>query len=124
MRRDSIRMFISLATQCGWYTYQLNVKSAFPHDELIYFKRPNGFKKATNIWCISLKKVVYAPKQAPRVWYDQIEGYFAKKGFGKCIYDHTLFKVEEGGKPLTVSLYVDGLIFTRNNRSMLSSNIP
>lgn len=39
-----------------------------------------------------------------------------KEGFEKCEYEHTLFiKIKEGGEMLIVYLYVDDLIFTRND---------
>jgi len=50
---------------------------------------------------------------------NKIETYFAKEGFKKCHYEHTLFtKSKEGGKFLIISLYVDDLIFTGNDKSM------
>ena len=74
-----------------------------------------------------LKKALYGLKQAPRAWYSRIEAYFVKEGFERCGYEHTLFvKTEEGGKRfLIVSLYVDDLIFTRNDACMLkASRVP
>ena len=69
-----------------------------------------------------LKKALYGLKQAPRAWYNRIETYFLKKGFKKCPYEHTLFiKIENGGKMLIVCLYVDDLIYTRNNTTMFES---
>jgi len=42
-----------------------------------------------------------------------------KEGFEKCDYEHTLFiKTRKEGKVLIVSLYVDDLIFTRNDELM------
>lgn len=68
-----------------------------------------------------LKKALYGLKQAPRAWYSRIEVYFEKAGFHKCPYEHTLFiKTKEGGKLLIVCLYVDDLIFTRNDEDMIA----
>jgi len=42
-----------------------------------------------------------------------------KTGFQKCPFEHTLFvKIRDGGKMLIVCLYVDDLIFTRNDSVM------
>ena len=69
-----------------------------------------------------LKKALYGLKQAPRAWYNRIETYFLMEGFQKCPYEHTLFiKIEDGGKMLIVCLYVDDLIYTRNNTAMFES---
>ena len=44
-----------------------------------------------------------------------------KEMFEKCDYEHTLFiKTNKEGKILIVSLYVDDLIFTRNDESMFT----
>ncbi|KAL6347276.1 hypothetical protein AAG906_013712 [Vitis piasezkii] len=44
-----------------------------------------------------------------------------KEGFEKCDYEHTLFiKTSKEGKVLIVSLYVDDLIFTRNDELMFT----
>ena len=66
-----------------------------------------------------LKKDLYGLKQAPRAWFSRIEAYFLKEGFHKCPYEHTLFvKIRDKGKLLIVYLYVDDLIFTRNDDVM------
>ena len=45
-----------------------------------------------------------------------IESYFINEGFDKCLYEHTLFiNTTNEGKILLVCLYVDDLIFTRND---------
>jgi len=99
------------------------VKSAFLHGELkeeIYVQQPAGFmKKGKEEKVYKLRKALYGLKQAPRNWYNKIEAYFARNGFERCFCEHTLFtKSTKGGKILIVSLYVDDLIYTRNDGSM------
>jgi len=65
-----------------------------------------------------LKKALYGLKQAPRAWYSRIEAYFIREKFERCPSEHTLFTKARGGKFLIVSLYVDDLIFTGNDRGM------
>jgi len=55
-----------------------------------------------------LKKALYGLKQAPCAWYSKIEAHFFKDGFHKR-------------KILIACLYVDDLIFTRNN-TLISNN--
>ena len=122
-RLDTIRLVIALAAQEGWSIFQLDVKSAFLHGELseeVYVQQPQGYeKKGEEHKVYKLNKALYGLKQAPRAWYSKIEAYFAKEGFEKCHYEHTLFtKSKDGGKLLIVSLYVDDLIFTGNDKSM------
>lgn len=66
-----------------------------------------------------MKKALYGLKQPPRAWYSRINAYFAREGFKKCPYEHSLFvKCVGGGKILIVCLYVDDLIFTGNDSAM------
>lgn len=63
-----------------------------------------------------LKKALYELKQAPRAQYSRIDEHFAKEGFLKCPYEHTLYiKAGANGKILIVCLYVDDLIYVSND---------
>jgi len=65
---------------------------------------------------------LYGLRQKPRAWYSKIESYFIRENFTKCPNEHTLFvKKEIGGKILFVILYVDDLIYTRNNEEMFEA---
>jgi hypothetical protein len=97
--------------------YQLDVKSAFLHGELVedvYIEQPMGYQMGDNNSVYKLKKVLYGLKQAPRAWYSKIEAYFYRENFEKCPHEHTLFVKHAENKILIVSLYVDDLIFTGN----------
>ena len=112
---DTVRLVISMAAQKKWMIFQLGVKSAFLHGELseeVFVEQPPGYvKRGDEHKVYKLKKALYGLKQAPRAWYSRIESYFAKEGFEKCPYEHSLFiKVKEGGKILIICLYVDDLI--------------
>jgi transposase InsO family protein len=125
-RHDTIRLVIALAAQNSWPFFQLDVKSTFLHGDLkeeAFIDQPPGYVKFGNEHKVyKLKKALYGLKQAPRAWYNRIETYFLKEGFQKCPYEHTLFiKIEDGGKMLSVSLYVDDLIYTGNNTVMFES---
>jgi hypothetical protein len=122
-RLDTIRLVIALAAQSQWNIYQLDVKSAFLHGELneeVFIKQPQGYvHKGSEQKVYKLKKALYGLKQAPRAWYSRIEAHFVKAGFERCHFEHILFtKTAKGGKILIVSLYVDDLIFTKNDESM------
>lgn len=47
-RWDTVRMVLAIAAQNGWTMYQLDVKSAFLHEELseaVYVDQPQGYIK-------------------------------------------------------------------------------
>lgn len=121
-RFDTIRMILAMAAQSSWEVFQLDVKSAFLHGELkeeVFVQQPEGFtKKGEEEKVYRLRKALYGLKQAPRAWYSRIEAYFTREGFEKCPSEHTLFTKSKEGKILLVSLYVDDLIFTGNDKSM------
>lgn len=123
-RMDTIRVMLALAAQRGWIVYQLDVKSAFLHGELVedvYVEQPLGYeKKGEENKVYKLQKALYGLKQAPRAWFSRIDAYFNKEGFQKCGSEQTLFsKIGNEGKILLVSIYVDDLIYTSNDDVML-----
>jgi hypothetical protein len=123
-RWDTIRTILSLAAHEKWSVFQLDVKSAFLHGELIenvYVEQPLGYQKGDNSQVYKLNKALYGLKQAPRAWYSKVESYFTAEGFEKCSHEHTLF-VKQGrkNKILIVSIYVDDLIYTGNDAGLMN----
>ncbi|GAU13002.1 hypothetical protein TSUD_173010 [Trifolium subterraneum] len=120
-RWDTIRTILAIAASKGWIVYQLDVKSAFLHGDLVenvYVDQPPGYNKEIGK-VYKLRKALYGLKQAPRAWYSKIESYFNQEKFEKCPHEHTLFvKQDKKGNILIVSLYVDDLIYTGNNEAM------
>lgn len=123
-RLDTIRALIALTAQKGWSIYQLDVKSAFLNgvlEEEIYVEQPQGFVKGNESKVLRLKKALYGLKQAPRAWYSRIDQYFTNQGFRRSKSEPTLYiKTKGQHNTLIVSLYVDDLIYTGNNMSMIA----
>jgi hypothetical protein len=66
-----------------------------------------------------LNKALYELKQTPRAWYSCIDDYFLNNWFVKYSYEYAIYvKIIESGDNFTVCLYMDDLIFTRNNSKM------
>jgi Reverse transcriptase (RNA-dependent DNA polymerase) len=68
---------------------------------------------------LKLKKALYGLKQTPRAWNTRIDAYFKEHGFVQYLYEHALYLKVQKDDILFVALYVDDLIFTRNNRDMI-----
>ena len=66
-----------------------------------------------------LKRDLYGLKQAPREWYTKIDSYLMRNGFRKIDGEPTLYIKAINGKVLIVVLYVDDLIFTRNDNFLI-----
>lgn len=123
-RMDTVRMILELATQRRWCVFQLDVKSTFLHGKLtenVYVEQPRGYEiKNEEHKVYKFNKALYGLKQTPRAWFNRIESYFRKKGFGKEDNEQTLFtKVNKQGKHLIISLYVDDLIYTGDDENMM-----
>lgn len=69
---------------------------------------------------LKLNKILYGLKYASRVWYSHIDGCFLKNGFVKYPHKYSIYvKIKKSGDTLILYLYVDDLIFTRNNPKIL-----
>ncbi|KAL5724118.1 hypothetical protein ACHQM5_007419 [Ranunculus cassubicifolius] len=123
-RHDTVRLVLAMSAQNAWPIFQLDVKSAFLHGDLqeeVYVDQPHGYVIQGNERKVyRLRKALYGLKQAPRAWYSRIDSYFSEVGFQKCPYEPTLFiKTSPDQKLLIVCLYVDDLIYTGNDATMI-----
>lgn len=101
----------------------LDVKSAFLNGELqetVYVIQPEGFvKKNKERLVYKLIKALYGLRQAPRTWYARLSKYLEKIGFTKCPYEHAVYTKREGEEALIVGVYVDDLLITGTNISVI-----
>lgn len=123
-RMDTIRTILATAARKAWNIYQLDVKSAFLHGVLVedvYIQQPKGYViDGEEEKVYKLHKALYGLKQASRAWFSRIEEYFVKEGFKKSQNEETLFiKTNKHGNILIVSVYVDDLIYTGDDLSMM-----
>jgi hypothetical protein len=123
-RMEIVRLMISLAAQKRWKIFQMDVKSAFLNgnlEEVVYVEQPAGFVvKGEEEKVCRLKKALYGLKQAPRAWNSRIDGYLSQKGFTRCPYEHALYvKKSLQGRVMFVCLYVDDILFTEDDPTMI-----
>jgi hypothetical protein len=102
----------------------MDVKSVFLNDnleEVVYVEQPAGFVvKGEEEKVCRLKKALYKLKQAPRAWNSKIDGYLSQKGFTRCPYEHALYvKKSLQGRVMFVCLYVDDILFTGDDPTMI-----
>lgn len=68
---------------------------------------------------LRLKKTLFSLKQAPGEWNNRIGKYFLKIYFVRVTYEHAHYlKTYNNGNMLLVCLYVDDMIFTKNNTKL------
>eukprot|EP00253_Pinus_taeda_P029735 PITA_29735 len=119
-RMETVRTVLSIAAQNKWKVYQMDVKSAFLNGVLK--EEPLGYEKKDQEHKVCrLKKALYGLKQAPRAWYSRIDFYLLENEFDKCEGEPTIYIKEKDGKILIVVLYVDDVIFTRNDDQLIKN---
>ncbi|KAK1431376.1 hypothetical protein QVD17_07833 [Tagetes erecta] len=123
VKPTTIRMVLSLAISRGWKINQLDVKNAFLHGDLnetIYMYQPSGFKDPANPkFVCKLKKSLYGLKQAPRAWCQRFATFVKKCRFTSTVSDTSLFIYKKGSQMAYLLLYVDDIILTAFNNSLI-----
>nr|GEV92684.1 hypothetical protein [Tanacetum cinerariifolium] len=89
-RMETIRLLISQAAQLKLKIYQMGVKSTFS----------NGVFEE-------------------EAWNTQIGSYLNKNGYVQCPYEHALYVKKDDNKILLVSLFIDAILFFRNDEKMI-----
>eukprot|EP00253_Pinus_taeda_P017690 PITA_17690 len=124
VRMKTIIIVLSIAKQHKWKIYQMDVKSTFLNGVLkeeVYVEQPLGYEvEGQEHKVYKLEKALYGLNQAPRAWYNRIDAYLIENGFDKCDGEPTLYIKENDGKILIFVLYVDYLIFTSNDASLIA----
>ncbi|KAG7573078.1 Integrase catalytic core [Arabidopsis suecica] len=124
VRTATVRMILHVATVEKWDIKQLDVKNAFLHGDLhetVYMKQPPGFedKEHPNYVC-RLHKAIYGLKQAPRAWFDKFSSYLLNYGFVCSPRDPSLFVYLKNNSIMLLLLYVDDMVLTGNDKTLIS----
>ncbi|GJX56554.1 retrovirus-related pol polyprotein from transposon TNT 1-94 [Tanacetum coccineum] len=100
----------------------MDIKTTFlygPLKEEMYVNQPDGFVDPYHPDKVyRLKKALYALKQVPRAWYDELSKFLILKGFSKDYIDPTLFITKHGEDILLVQIYIDDIIFGSTNAKL------
>ncbi|OMO66088.1 Reverse transcriptase, RNA-dependent DNA polymerase [Corchorus capsularis] len=109
--------------QNSWKLFQLDINNAFLHGHLtedVYIRQPPGFVDSTHPHHIcKLKKAIYGLKQAPRAWYQELRCFLISYGFRQSQSDSSLFLYKQGGVQFYFLVYVDEIILTGSDESVL-----
>ena len=118
-----MRIVLHLAVVERWEIRQLDVKNAFLHGDLtetVYMRQPPGFEdKEHPDYVCHLHKAIYGLKQAPRAWFDKFSSYLLEFGFTCNVKDPSLFVYRKGKDVIMLLLYVDDMVLTGNNKTLL-----
>lgn len=127
MKAATIRVILTLAVINQWKLHQLDVNNAFLHGNLtdiVYMKQPPGFidPRYPDHAC-KLHKAMYGLQQAPRAWFHRLSSFLVTNGFVCSRADPSLFNFKRGACVLYLLVYVDDLILTGSDSSLIRSFI-
>jgi Reverse transcriptase (RNA-dependent DNA polymerase) len=66
-----------------------------------------------------LHKAIYGLRQSPRAWYQKLNDTLVQLGFVPSSADPSLFQYRKGANLVFLLVYVDDIILTGNNSSLL-----
>jgi hypothetical protein len=87
-------------------------------------EQPQGFHdKAQPDAVCRLHKAIYGLKQAPRAWFTRLSTFLLDIGFKASLVDNSLFILISGAVQIYMLVYVDDIILTGTNPSVLESMV-
>ena len=123
VKPTTIRVVLSLVVSRSWSLRQLDVNNVFLQGNLsenVYMSQPLGFVDQDHPTHICrLRKAIYGLKQAPRAWYQELHTLLLSFGFKNSYVDASLFVFNVDGHILYFIVYVDDIIITGNNPTMV-----
>lgn len=122
-----VRVILSLVVLNGWKLHQLDVKNAFLNghlNETIFMEQPPSFINPQFLKQVcKLSKALYCLKQAPRAWFQRLSTFLTTDDFTCSLADTSLFIYAQNSCIMYLLFYVDDLILTGNNESIISTFI-
>lgn len=126
----AIQFMFALATIKRWEIHQLDVNNAFLHGHLsdkIYMDVPQGYTKGQQGdtkgqqgEVCKLTRSLYGLKQASREWNSELCSKLSDFGLSQSSFDHCLFTMQDTKGFLAMLVYVDDVLITSSNPSLIT----
>ncbi|RVW64436.1 Retrovirus-related Pol polyprotein from transposon RE1 [Vitis vinifera] len=120
----TIRLILALAVSFQWPVRQLDVENAFLNGDLeeeVFMTQPQGFVNPTYpTYVCKLHKALYGLKQAPRAWFQKLRIALLDYGFQSSRADTSLFIFHTATDILILLVYVDDILVTGSNPTLVS----
>ena len=125
IKATTVCVVLSLVVTNKWPLRQLDVKNTFLNGTLtehVYMEQlPGHIDPRFPHHVCHLKKALYSLKQAPRAWFQRFSSFLLTLGFSCSRADTSLFVFHQQSGIIYLLLYVDDIIITGNNSSLLDS---
>ena len=121
IKSSTVGVILSLAVMQGWKIRQIDINNALLNGDLtedVYMTQPEGFTVKEGYVC-KLNKALYGLKQAPRAWYDKLKHCLTTWHFFNSKADTSLFIKHDTKWLIIVLIYVDDILVTGPDSSVL-----
>lgn len=123
VRATTVCIVISLVVSYSWFIRQLDVKNIFLHgvfNEEVFMKQPPGFihRDYPHRVC-KLTKAIYDLKQALPACFHMFSTFLLAHGFVCSKYDSSMFILRINSSVFILLLYVDDIILTGSDKTLL-----
>ncbi|RVW51674.1 Retrovirus-related Pol polyprotein from transposon RE1 [Vitis vinifera] len=117
----SVRLFLSMAAMCHWPLYQLDIKNAFLHGELleeVYMEQPPSFVAQGEFGLVcKLRHSLYGLKQSPLAWFGHFSSVVQEFGMLRSEADHSVFYHHNSSSQcIYLVVYVDDIVITGSDQ--------
>ncbi|GMJ15208.1 cysteine-rich RLK (RECEPTOR-like protein kinase) 8 [Hibiscus trionum] len=119
----TVRTILALAAAHCWPLYQMDVYNAFLQGDLqeeVYMELPPGFRSQGESRVCRLRKSLYGLKQASRQWNMKLCEALLNAGYYQSRSDYSIFTKRKGDAMVIMLIYVDDLLITGNDSSLIS----
>ena len=118
---------LSISLHRQWGLHQLDVNNGFLNGYLtkkVYMAQPQGIRNVEYPHHVCrLHKAIYGFKQAPRAWYQELHTFLLSLGFVTSCTDSSLFLYSHDTTLIEFLFYVDDLIITSSDPSLVDTII-
>lgn len=127
VKPTTIRIILTIALTNHWAVRQLDIDNAFLNGDLkeeIFMEQPPGFESPHTAGLVcKLHKALYGLKQAPKAWFDKLHATLLNLGFTSAKSDQSLFIKITSEYKLYLLVYVDDILLTGTNKTIIESLI-
>nr|CAN79281.1 hypothetical protein VITISV_034553 [Vitis vinifera] len=117
----SVRLLLSMAAMCSWPLYQLDIKNAFLHGDLVeevYMEQPPSFvAQGESGKVCGLRCSLYGLKQSLRALFGRFSSIVQEFGMLRSTADHSVFYHHNSlGQCIYLVVYVDDIVITGSDQ--------